>query len=85
MAANKEHVNLETFACLMDIVTVSNINGLYYDLVSLQYEIIDTIFCLILRNIGCTIRSGEEGNGILQGTCDVGKVCSIGTCRGRSL
>ena len=84
MAANKEHVNLEKCACLTDIVMVSNINCLSFYLVSFYCRIIiDTIFCLILRNIGCTINSGEEGNGLLQGDCDAGEVCSIGTCRGR--
>ena len=83
MAANKELVNLETYACLMDIVMVNKINDLRYDLISFYYEIIDLISCLLFRNIGCTISNGEEGNGLLQGDCDAGEVCSIGTCTGR--
>ena len=85
MAANKEHVILEKCACLTDIVMVSNINCLCYYLVSFYYRIItDTIFCLILRNIGCTMDNGEEGNGLLQGTCDVGQLYSFGKCTGKS-
>ena len=84
MVSPKGHADLDQCACLMVIVMVSNMNALYYACSNKQCDF-PLIFPFIHWTVECAMRSGDEGNGQSQGSCDAGRLCSYGTCVGKSL